>query len=104
MFLSFYPINFYRGKSDRVTVPMYPKHLVYPNGEEEEGPCLEMIRAMMDRYRVEEEDAHEDVMEMTEACPNNITLNIPLVSSIDGGKPIHKMKVNYNGVCVCVCE
>ena len=51
---------------------MYPKHLVYPNGESDGVEIqLEMIRAK--KYCD---------MDMSEACPYNITVNVPLIRTV----------------------
>ena len=80
--------------SKLIQVPMYPKDLVYPPGGEEVQ--LEMIRARWKKYRpifelTEEENGSCD-MEMTEAFPVNITLNVPLIPSIERGRKILVMK------------
>ena len=75
-------------------VSMYPKDLVYPPGGEEVQ--LEMIRARWKQYcpmfeLTEEENGSCD-MEMTEAFPVNITLNVPLITSIERGRKVLVMK------------
>ena len=70
---------------------MYPKTLVYPCGENDTTEFqLEMIRARQEKYQCQppqEEDNTCD-MDMTEACPVNITLNVPVVPSVEKGKKV----------------
>lgn len=75
-------------------IPMYPKDLVYPNGENTGVEVqLEMIRAL--RYQ-ENSSMDGCDMDMTEACPNNITVNVPVIPSVEKGKKIHIMQQKIN--------
>ena len=72
---------------------MYPKHLVYPcEGVEVQ---LEMIRAQWPIYRErmtalnDSEDNGVCDMDMTEAFQGNITLNIPVMSSVERGRTVN---------------
>ena len=74
---------------------MYPKELVYPSSGGELQ--LEMIRAQWSMYNNSstEEDGICD-MDMTEAFTGNITLNIPVQSSVDKGKIVNVLSENSN--------
>lgn len=66
---------------------MYPKHLVYPQ-KGGEFP-MEMLRASLPQYRPmfpNDSGGGEEDMEMTLACPVNITMNIPVIPSLFGQK------------------
>lgn len=72
--------------------PMYPKHLVYPSEGVEVQ--LEMIRAQRPIYRErmtlnDSEDNGVYDMDMTEAIQGNITLNIPVMSSVERGRTVN---------------
>lgn len=85
---------------------MYPKDLVYPEGEKGVEFQLEMIRAKRPVYH--QPDVLNDVcdMEMTVAYSNNITLNIPVVASLEKGKEIHVFQKTKesNGMCTYACN
>ncbi len=71
---------------------MYPKHLVYPSEGVEVQ--LEMIRAQRPIYRErmtlnDSEDNGVYDMDMTEAIQGNITLNIPVMSSVERGRTVN---------------
>ena len=74
----------YRNLKQRV---MYPKHLVYPDGEGGREVQLEQIRASLSQYRYTEPLAKQEEpdcdMEMTVAYPVHITECVPLVKSSD---------------------
>ena len=80
--------SFFCRRSDLQQVLMYPKHLVYPNGESDRLEIqLEMIRAK--KYQ---QDSDSCDMDMTEACPYNITVNVPLIRTVERGNEVHLMK------------
>ena len=65
----------------------YPKHLVYPQ-KGGELP-LEMLRASLPQYRPtfpNDSGGGEEDMEMTVACPINITVNVPVIPDPFGWK------------------
>ncbi len=71
---------------------MYPKDLVYPpNGGELQ---FEMIRAQWSMYNTSIEENEICDMDITEAFTANITLNIPVKSSIKQGKVVNILSEN----------
>lgn len=70
---------------------MYPKTLVYPYGENDSTEFqLEMIRARQQKYQCQPPQQEDNTcdMDMTEACPVNITLNVPVIPSVEKGKKV----------------
>ena len=89
-------------KSVMPQLSMYPKDLVYPSGGGEIQ--LEMIRAEWPVYKrkfifTEPEDNGVCDMDMTEACFGNITLNIPVLSSVEKGMRVNVMQETGQGSC-----
>ena len=69
---------------------MYPKDLIYPDGEEAKKEfCPEELRATRPRYDLSPSRVSPDCdMDMTEAFYGNITMNVPVVASIDKGREV----------------
>ena len=71
---------------------MYPKHLIYPDGVDAKyDVCLQELRAMRTRYCPS--PSPDCDMDMTEAYYGNITVNVPVVASMEkGGEVLHLME------------
>ncbi|XP_019850520.1 PREDICTED: serine/threonine-protein kinase ste20-like isoform X10 [Amphimedon queenslandica] len=66
---------------------MYPKHLVYPDGvDAKRDVCLEELRASRTRYCPS--PSPDCDMDMTEAYCGNITVNVPVVASMEKGREV----------------